>query len=168
MIKYFILGPIVILVVIVGGFLLRDSFIKKTTVPPVATISPATTPSKNSFIFSNPKKSAHYESNTPEHGNILPAEPVNVVIDFNFDLAKQSEIKILKDGVDVGFGETVIDESKLAMRRYINSSTSDGKYKVEYKACWPDGSCHDGYFEFAVDRSKANDFSDQKDKLQLN
>ena len=43
--------------------------------------------------------------------------PINVVIDFNFDLAAPSEIKILTGGKDYSEGETVIDENKLAMRR---------------------------------------------------
>ena len=110
--------------------------------------------------FSNPKKSAHYESNTPAHGSVLAGVPINVVIDFNFDLAKPSEIKILKDGTDYGVEETIIDDNKLAMRRAMKTDAPDGVYKVEYKACWPDGSCHDGYFQFAVDRSLAGAFED--------
>ena len=117
--------------------------------------------------FSNPQKSAHYESNTPEHASILAGVPVNIVIDFNFDLAKPSEIKILKDNKDVGIGETTIDSNKLTLRRKINSDVSDGLYKVEYKACWPDGSCHDGFFEFAIDKSKSKEFIDRIGKKEV-
>lgn len=99
------------------------------------------------------KKSAHYESNTPEHGAVIPVPPVNVVIDFNFDLAPPSEIKIILDGKDYGVRKTIIDSNKLAMRREMDSSSPDGIYRVEYKACWPDGSCHDGHFEFAINHS---------------
>lgn len=60
--------------------------------------------------FSTSKKSAHYESNTPEYGTTLAGVPINVVINFNFDLVNPSEIKIEKDGKDYGVGETVIDE----------------------------------------------------------
>src|SRR3990167_10810379 len=44
--------------------------------------------------FQNPKKSAHYESNTPAHGATLAGVPINVVIDFNFDVAENSRIEI--------------------------------------------------------------------------
>src|SRR3989344_9474606 len=56
--------------------------------------------------FQNPKKSAHYESNTPAHGATLAGVPINVVIDFNFDLAKPSAIQIFHDGTEYGTGET--------------------------------------------------------------
>ena len=110
--------------------------------------------------FSTPKKSAHYESNTPSHGATLAAVPVNVVIDFNFDLAKPSEIKILKDGKDYGVGETVIDDNKLTMRRDMDPDSPDGVYKVEYNACWPDKTCHNGFFEFAIDKSLRSGYED--------
>lgn len=110
--------------------------------------------------FSTPKKSAHYESNTPAHGATLAAVPINVVIDFNFDLAPPSAIRILESGKDYGVGETVIDDNKLAMRRDMNPAAPDGIYTVEYKACWPDGSCHDGRFQFAVERAAVSSYED--------
>lgn len=108
---------------------------------------------KNINGFSTPKKSAHYESNTPEHGAILAGVPINVVIDFNFDLADPSEIKIEKDGKDYGVSETVIDKNKLSMRRNMDPTSQDGVYTVNYNACWPDGSCHNGYFQFSIDKT---------------
>jgi plastocyanin len=117
--------------------------------------------SSSNAQFSTPKKSAHYETNTPAHGTTLAGVPINIVIDFNFDLAKPSEIKILKDGQDFGVGETVIDNNKLSMRRTMNPGSPDGKYQVMYNACWPDTSCHDGSFEFAIDRELAKDFGDR-------
>ncbi|MBI2610119.1 copper resistance protein CopC [Candidatus Giovannonibacteria bacterium] len=123
--------------------------------------------SASEINFSNPKKSAHYESNTPAHGSTLAGVPVNIVIDFNFDLAKSSEIRILKSGKDYGFGETTIDQNKLAMRRKMKADSPDGLYTVEYKACWPDGSCHDGKFQFALDRAKAESFKDERGKAEV-
>lgn len=113
---------------------------------------------KNVTGFSTAKKSAHYESNTPEHGITLAGIPINVVINFNFDLATPSEIKIEKDGKDYGLGETVIDENKLSMRRSMDPAAADGAYTANYNACWPDGSCHDGYFQFAIDSSLGKGF----------
>jgi len=119
------------------------------------------------YTFQNPKKSAHYESNSPAHGAVLAGIPVNVVIDFNFDLAKPSEIKILKENQDFGVGETVIDENKLAMRRSIDVNVLNGLYTVSYNACWPDGSCHDGQFQFVIDRSLASEFLDQTNQKEV-
>lgn len=116
------------------------------------------------FTFNTPKKAAHWESNTPSHAAVLAGVPVNVVIDFNFDLASNSQINISKGGADVAAGVTVIDDNKLAMRRSIKAGNGDGLYKVSYNACWPDGSCHDGTFEFAVSSSKGTSYIDMTSK----
>lgn len=121
----------------------------------------------SSFSFENPKKSAHWESNTPAHGSILAGVPINAVLDFNFDLAKPSAISVVHEGKDYGSGETIIDDNKLAMRRFIDKNAPDGLYTVSYRACWPDGSCHDGYFQFAIDRRGAEGFSDLRGKSEV-
>lgn len=166
--KNYILVGIVLLLVIVGFFIWSSGFLQQTSNN--LNTTPSNQPSQvqtNATSFLNPKKSAHYESNTPSHGATLAGVPTNVVIDFNFDLAKPSEVKILKEGKDYGVGETVIDANKLAMRRSVNADSPDGLYNVEYKACWPDGSCHDGSFQFAIDRSKAASFDDQTGKREV-
>lgn len=120
--------------------------------------------SNNTYQFQNPKKSAHFESNTPAHGAILAAPPVNIVIDFNFDLAKPSSISITKDGKEYGVSETIIDINKLTLRKNFDYLAPDGIYTVNYKACWPDGSCHDGSFQFAIVRSEADNFMDMRNQ----
>ncbi|MBI3109799.1 cupredoxin domain-containing protein [Candidatus Daviesbacteria bacterium] len=162
---------IVALIVLLGsGFLLFKS--QQTTPSPSTVPQSNQQTSKMQYVFENPKKSAHFESNTPAHGMVLAGIPINVVIDFNFDLAKPSEIKILKDPsassgqVDYGVGETAIDDNKLAMRRNMDPNSPDGLYKVEYKACWPDSSCHDGNFQFAIDRSLGAGFTDMTNKKE--
>lgn len=119
------------------------------------------------FTFENPKKSVHFESNTPLHGAILAGAPINIVIDFNFGLAKPSEIKIFNNSKDYGVGETIIDSNKLTMRRNMSPNAPDGLYKVEYKACWPDGSCHNGYFQFVIDRKLSKEFIDQRNQKEV-
>jgi len=119
-----------------------------------------TSQTSGQFTFETPKKSAHYESNAPAHGTVLAGVPTNIVIDFNFDLAPPSQIKIEKDGKDYGVGQTIIDQNKLTMRRNMDPSAPDGLYTVSYNACWPDGSCHDGSFQFAIDRPKSGEFED--------
>lgn len=159
--KNYVAIGVVILLAIVGFFIWNS----QSTTP--RTELPQTQVETGNINFSNPKKSAHYESNTPSHGAILASVPVNIVIDFNFDLAKPSEIKILNNGKDFGVGETTIDSNKLSMRRKMDPNSFDGLYTVDYKACWPDGSCHDGSFQFAIDKSQTTNFNDQTNKKEV-
>jgi plastocyanin len=110
--------------------------------------------------FSTPKKSAHYESNTPAHGATLAGVPINVVIDVNFDLRPPSSISIKKDGKEYSVGGTNIDSSGLAMRINMDPNSPDGIYTVVYDACWPDGSCHDGRFQFEIDSTIKETYTD--------
>jgi plastocyanin len=118
-------------------------------------------------MFGTPKKSAHYESNTPAHGSTVPWVPINVVIDVNFDLRPPSSISIIKDGNEYGVGETVIDSNGLAMRVRMDPNSPNGVYTVVYDACWPDGSCHDGKFQFAIDTSKKESYTDLTGENQV-
>lgn len=149
----------IVAVVVVAGIVLamRKSAQEPETAPT----------SVGGFTFSRAKKSAHYESNTPSHGSVLPAAPPNVVLDVNFDLAAPSSITISKDGKDYGVGSTTIDRNLLAMRRSMEPSAPDGVYTVSYKACWPDKSCHDGRFQFAIDRNTAGSYEDMRDKKEV-
>ncbi len=125
----------IVAVLALGGIVFFVSQ-RKEVQAPVSQIIPTATPQKESnLIFNTPKKAAHYESNTPEHGSTLAGVPVNVVINFNSDLAKGSEIKIEMKGKDYGSGETVIDEGKLALRKKMDPTSPDGLYTVNYKAC---------------------------------
>ncbi len=113
------------------------------------------------------KKTPHYESSAPSSGMVLASPPPNVTIDFNFDLAGDSSISITKDGKDYGSDETSIDENKLAMRRAMKQDVPDGTYTVNYKACWPDNSCHDGQFNFQVSRALASGFTDKRGQSEI-
>lgn len=106
------------------------------------------------------KKAPHFESSTPEANSTLPASPPNITIDFNFDLASGSSIEILKDGKNYASGDTIIDDNKLAMRQNMDANVPDGVYVIEYNACWPDGSCHDGRLSFTIDRSLQAEYQD--------
>ena len=160
---YLVVGAVLILAVVGVVVWIRFSNQPSSkTVSESQGSSPST--ASGSFSFSSPKKSAHYESNTPAHGAVLAGVPMNVVIDFNFDLAKPSAIQILKDDVDYGVGDTVINVNKLAMRRNLVADAPDGLYTVQYNSCWPDTSCHDGNFQFAIDREQAKSYEDMTGK----
>lgn len=164
---------LVVLVVAAGVFLVANRADDGGQNPPTSADSTSanedvtTAPQAMRFAFGTPKKSAHYETNTPAHGAILAAPPINVVIDFNFDLAPPSRISISNDGKEYGIGDLVIDRNKLSMRRNLDPSAPDGLYTVKYNACWPDRSCHEGYFEFAVDRSTVSAYVDMTNRPEV-
>ena len=157
---------LLILAIAAGALALTNDKKETNQLNTESTISEETT-EKASATFNTPKKSAHYESNTPEHGATLAAPPVNVVINFNFDLAAPSAISITKDGKEYGTGELIIDSNKLSMRRDFDASAPDGLYTVAYNACWPDRSCHDGHFQFAIDRTKAEAYQDMTERKEV-
>jgi methionine-rich copper-binding protein CopC len=105
---------------------------------------------ESTLTFSDPKKSAHYVSNTPAHGSVLDEVPSEVVLNFNFDLSKDSTISITKDGKEYSSGAVSFAADKLSMRKAVVSGGGSGVYTVNYNACWPDGSCHNGRFQFGI------------------
>ncbi len=158
---------LVAIIFVVGALFFLFSNKKSPKTTPVNEKTTSAINQESSFQFSTPKKSAHYESNTPAHASVLAAVPPNVVVDVNFDLVKPSEIKILKDAKDYAVGETIIDENKLAMRRNMDPQAPDGVYEVAYTACWPDKTCHDGHFQFAIDRSRSQNYIDMRGNKQI-
>src|SRR3989344_3061728 len=156
-----VVGTIVAALILVGGYAVLSRSGSKTILPSQPDSS------ESSASFSNPKKAAHYESNTPAHGETLAGVPINVVIDFNFDLAIPSAISITSQGKEYGVGETIIDDNQLTLRRSMDPSAPDGLYTVSYKACWPDQSCHDGHFQFRIDRSVAESFEDMRNQAEV-
>ena len=115
--------------------------------------------------FSPPKDVPQLTAHTPLHGAVLADAPINVVVDFNYDRGPGSKIAILKDGKDYGIGDSTIDGlSNLHIRRNMTSDAPDGIYTVKYTSCQLNGtfngSCNDGTFQFAIDRSKASTFTD--------
>lgn len=156
-----------ILSVLLLSFFLSACQTTKVEKPAEQSLPEVGTPTAASYDFGVPKRSAHHETNTPNHGGILAGVPVNVVIDFNFDLAKPSAISVKSNGIEYGDGETIIDPNKLAMRRAVKVNASDGLYEVTYKACWPDGSCHDGNFQFGIDRKMRGSFINMTGKREV-
>lgn len=155
--KNALLGVGVIIIAIVGVRLL---------VPP----QPMNVPQEKkpeSAAFETPTKSPHWVSNMPQHASSFATVPVHVVIDVDFDLTVPSSISIKKDGLEYGRGGTTIDRNRLAMRRKMNGDAPDGTYTVLYRACWPDKSCHDGSFQFAIDRRLADEFEDHRGRPDI-
>jgi plastocyanin/methionine-rich copper-binding protein CopC len=120
------------------------------------------------FTFETPVKSPHYVDNVPAHAAVIPDVPINIVVNFDFDVIPPSEIVVTgQDSQVYSFGDTAIDDNKLGMRVMMDPESPDGKYQVDYKACWPDGSCHDGMFQFAIDRTLASAFTDLRGQSEI-
>src|SRR3990167_10158154 len=120
-----LIAAAVVIILLIGFFYFV--FFKTGKSPSAPSVSEEQeTSSTQSASFGIEKKSAHYESNTPTHGATLAGVPPNVVVNFNFDLAAPSQIKIEAGVKDYGVGETLIDENKLTMRRKMDPVSPDG------------------------------------------
>jgi methionine-rich copper-binding protein CopC len=158
--KKLVLPLILTLVAIVGIVISASPYGSSNQNTPAASSTPSdgsvtidTSDSQNGeFIFSTPKKTAHYVSNTPEHGAILTSVPKEVQITFNFDLGVNSNIAVTREGKDYSSGNTIVSGDRLTLSKTLQSDMPNGQYTVSYTACWPDGSCYDGNFQFAVNR----------------
>lgn len=122
----------------------------ETTSVPTSPTSSATTTPLIELTFGLPKKSAHYVSNTPAHAEILTSSAKEIVIRFNFDLTSISTISIMKDNIEYGSDETKVSVDQQSLTRALKNDLPNGVYTVSYTACWPDGSCHDGHFQFGI------------------
>ncbi|MBA3758838.1 copper resistance protein CopC [Candidatus Saccharibacteria bacterium] len=94
-------------------------------------------------------KAAHYVSSNPSNNALLNSSVDTVAIKFNFDLAPPSKINVTLNGADVTKSATSISSDKLTLTIPVTANQT-GNYKVEYAACWPDGSCHDGSYGFSI------------------
>lgn len=155
---------------IISAFILSGCLHTGLTPQPNATevpVSEIQTPTDQT-TFTIPRKTPHYENSAPTHATILPLPPHNIVINFNFDLTTGSQITITSNGKDYATGETSIDTNKLALRRTMDQTApTNGTYTVNYKACWPDGSCHDGSFQFVIDRSQVSRYTDLRQQQAI-
>ena len=112
-------------------------------------------------------KPPHFVDSSPSHNETYAAVPLNIVINFNFDLSEKSSMKIEVNGKDVGEGKTTVDNTKLTLRRKISQTAGDEIYTVKYSACWPDDSCHDGEFRFVVDSKTKSSYTDTRGKSEV-
>lgn len=113
-----------------------------------STASPSASATAYSFV--NSKKAAHFVRSSPVHASTIATLPEKVQIVSNFDVTSKSTISIKKEGKEYGSAATAVVGDSLILERSISDPTPGGLYNVTYSACWPDGSCHDGSFQFAV------------------
>jgi plastocyanin/methionine-rich copper-binding protein CopC len=111
---------------------------------------------------------AHFVDSAPAHGESFAASPNRIVINFDFTLGNGSAIKVTRDGHPVATPAAAVSGArKLTLETALPAGAGDGTYSVDYKACWPDGSCHDGQFGFIVDGKLAATYTDMTGKAAV-
>lgn len=110
---------------------------------------------------------AHYVDSYPHHGDVFAQVPDRVQLDFNFTLHEVSSITVTKGGTPIELGKLNLGPRNLSMWARLQSATGDGLYRVKYKACWPDRSCHDGQFAFTVDSRRRASYLDLTGKKEV-
>ena len=109
----------------------------------------------------------HFVDSYPFHGDVLAEAPQVVVLSFNFNLHDDSAIEVSREGEAVSLGPLMISDNRLSMRADLQADAKDGVYQVSYKACWPDGSCHEGSVAFIVDGSTAQQYEDLRGRPEV-
>ena len=147
-----VIGVVVIIIIILGGGIFLASRQKSQPAqisPPTQQTTPTTGESAlQPGTFEN-IKTPHFVSSNPENNAVLTKGPSQVTINFNFNLATGSVISVTANGNNVVAQPAKISADKLSMTALINP-VEPTNYKVNYTACWPDGSCHNGSFGFTV------------------
>ena len=109
----------------------------------------------------------HFVDVYPVHGDVLVQAPSEVLLNFNFNLHQDSAISVMRDGQPVSVGTLSISSNSLSMRTSIEGDAGDGVYQVDYKACWPDGSCHEGSTTFVVDGDTVAEYVDLRGQTEV-
>ncbi len=111
---------------------------------------------------------AHFVDSIPAHGTTFAASPARIVINFDFTLGGKSAIRVLKDEKPLDLAAaTISGPNKLTLEVPLFDGAGDGLYVVDYDACWPDGSCHQGKFAFVVDSKLALSYTDMTGKAAV-
>ncbi len=113
-------------------------------------------------------KSAHFVDSTPLHNDVYAAQPVNITINFNFDLAQGSKISVTSsDKTEWTEGDILIEDVNTALKKNLKQQMPDGQYLVKYTACWADRSCNDGQFSFRIDSTNKSAYQDLRGQKEV-
>jgi methionine-rich copper-binding protein CopC len=104
------------------------------------------------IVFATPKKTSHFVNSDPAHSKVLSSVPKEVKISFDSELGVNSNIAITREGKDYSLGNTIVSGDRLNLSKAMQNDMPDGLYTVSYTACWPDGTCYDGSFQFVIKR----------------
>ena len=102
----------------------------------------------------------HFIDSYPSHGDSLAQSPEVVLLNFNFNLHSNSAIRVTRGAEALSVDLPLIADNELSMGTTLPADGGDGVYKVDYDACWPDGSCHQGSVSFTVDSASISEYVD--------
>ena len=83
-----------------------------------------------------------------------------MLLNFNFNLHFNSAIRVTRGPEALSVDLPFIADDELSMAPTLPADGGDGVYKVDYDACRPDGSYHQGSVSFTVDSASISDYVD--------
>lgn len=106
-------------------------------------------------------RTPHFLDSTPAQAEAYAAQPINITLNFDFDLAAGSDITVRSaDGREWSDGAPIIEDARTALKISLQPGMPDGQYHVRYTACWPDQACDKGEFFFSIDSSRRSEYQD--------
>lgn len=114
------------------------------------------------------RKTPHFVDSTPLHEDVYAAQPINITLNFDFDVAEGSSIVVKSaDGREWQAGAATIEDRQTALQVPLVGGMPDGEYTVGYEACWPDGSCHEGRYTFTIESARQAEYIDRRGQAQV-
>ncbi|MBM4404568.1 MAG: copper resistance protein CopC [Chloroflexi bacterium] len=77
----------------------------------------------------------HFVSSVPKHGEALKTAPDKIMLNFNFNLHRDSSVKLTVDHNPVALGAQTISADEKVITIPITGERKNGVYHVIYKAC---------------------------------
>lgn len=116
----------------------------------------------NSVRISEALLSDDYLSSFPLHKDVLVKSPVSVVLDFKRPITDGSTLIVVRDKKGYNLGNVEIDPEGRTMRVSLKEDAPNGLYDVTYEACFDDGVCQDGFFQYIVDSNAHENYTKMK------
>lgn len=75
-------------------------------------------------------------------------------------------MRVTRDGQPLAVGPVTLGDKRLSLRAPLEAG-GDGLYTVDYTACWPDASCHEGSFSFVVSQAERSGYVDLRGQAEV-
>lgn len=115
-------------------------------------------------------KASHFIDSTPGHGDVYSTSPINITINFDFDLIETSSINMISAGTnydELTVGSVQVTNNSTTLQKELKPSIRDDTYQVTYKACFKNNKCSDGMFFFTIDSGKRAEYKDFRGKKDV-
>lgn len=113
-------------------------------------------------------KISHFLDSTPLANEVYAVSPINVTLNFNFDLTSDSSLSAKStDGIEWTEGNILIEDANTVLKIKLKQVMPEGKYNVSYTACFVSNICESGQFPFSIDSAKKSEYLDLRNKKQV-